>query len=82
MEGTASVVEGNVQIVVRNARGEVAGQGFATATVGAPGRGDYAAGVAFSVSGRQNGVVEIFSPDARDGRPLHMVTVPVVLVPN
>ena len=82
VQGTASVFEANVQLVVKNARGESVGQGFTTATAAGPERGDYTASVAFTLTGgRQNGAVEVFSPSPRDGQPQHLVSVPVVLVP-
>ena len=83
VQGSASVFEANVRVVVRNGRGEVVGEGFTTATAGAPARGDYVASIPFALAGgRQSGVVEVFSPSPRDGTPQSSVSVPVVLVPN
>ena len=83
VQGSASVFEANVHVIVRNAKGEVVGEGFTTATAGAPARGDYVASIPLTFSGgRQNGVVEVFSPSPRDGTPQGLVSIPVVLVPN
>lgn len=82
VQGSASVVEGNVHVVVRNARDEAVGQGFTMASAGAPDRGEYNAAIPFTAASRQNGVVEVFSPSAQDGRPQHLVSIPVVLVQN
>lgn len=83
VQGTAMVFEANVQIVVRNAQGQEVGQGFTTATAGAPERGDYNASIPFTLSGgRQNGTVEVFSHSPRDGAVISLVRVPVVLLPN
>ena len=83
VQGTARVFEGNVRIVIRDARGGIAGQAVTTASAGAPERGDYSAMVSYQISGgRQEGVVEVFSPSAVDGTPLSLVRVPVFLLPN
>src|SRR5205823_1235874 len=41
VEGSASVFEGNVQVIIRDARGEPVGRATATASAGAPERGDF-----------------------------------------
>ncbi len=83
VEGSASVFEGNVQVIIRDGRGEPVGRATATASAGAPERGDFGTTVSFALTGgRQNGVVEVFSPNPRDGSPQNVVRVPVLLLPN
>lgn len=84
--GTASVFEGTVQLRVLDAAGEVVGSAFATATAGAPERGDFSADVEFTVDEAQDGAVEAFSqnvasPEESPQRKLFRVEVPVRLKP-
>ena len=83
VRGTASVFEGTVEIVVRNARGEEVGKGFTTASAGAPERGAYTASIPFATTGgKQDGKLEVFSRSPRDGSVENLVSIPIVLVPN
>ena len=67
ISGTASVFEGTVQIRILDAEGEELASTFATATQGAPGRGDFTKTVAFSVPEAQEGTIEAYEADAASG---------------
>ena len=87
VSGTASVFEGTVQIRVLDADGEEIASTFATASEGAPGRGEFSKRVSFSVPQAQEGVIEAYEADAASGSEgspdgeLFTVSVPVQLQP-
>lgn len=86
ISGTASVFEGTVQLRILDADGEKIASTFATASAGAPDRGDFSEDVEFSIDEAQDGVVEAFeqnvaSPEENPERELHTVEVPVQLEP-
>ena len=87
ISGTASVFEGTVQIRILDSDGEELASTFATATEGAPGRGDFTKTIAFSVTEAQEGTIEAYEADAASGSEgsesgeLFTVSVPVRLKP-
>ena len=87
VSGTASVFEGTVQIRIIGSDGEEIASTFATATEGAPGRGDFSKQVSFTVPEAQEGVIEAYEADAASGSEgsssgeLFRVSVPVQLQP-
>jgi Immunoglobulin-like domain of bacterial spore germination len=86
ISGTASVFEGTVQLRILDADGEEIARAFATASAGAPERGDFSKEVEFTVGEAQDGVVEVFeenvaSPEESPERELFKVEVPVQLEP-
>jgi hypothetical protein len=81
VQGTANVFEATVSIRILDADGKKIADTFTTATCGTGCRGDYSEAVAFDVADRQEGVIEVFEASAEDGSPLHMVRIPVTLVP-
>jgi len=86
ISGTASVFEATVQLRILDADGEEIASTFATATVGAPDRGDFSEDVQFTVDEAQDGVVKVFeenvaSPEESPERELFTVEVPVRLEP-
>jgi Immunoglobulin-like domain of bacterial spore germination len=86
ISGTASVFEGTVQLRIRDADGEVIARAFATASAGAPERGEFSREVEFTVEEAQDGVIEAFeqnvaSPQESPERELFKVDVPVELEP-
>lgn len=86
VSGTASVFEATVGLRVLDATGKEIGRGFATATAGAPERGDFSGEVEFAVDEAQEGTVEAYSPEVASegegtvGKPAS-VEVPVQLEP-
>jgi hypothetical protein len=86
ISGTASVFEGTVQLRILDADRKEIASAFTTASVGAPGRGDFSEDVEFTVDEAQAGVVEVFeenvaSPSESPERKLFTVRVPVQLEP-
>lgn len=81
IEGTANVFEATVSIRVLDASGKKVADTFTTATCGTGCRGNYSEAVDFEVAEEQEGVIEVFEASAEDGSPLHMVRIPVKLVP-
>lgn len=78
ISGDASVFEGNVEWRVVTTGGTVLGQGFATATAGAPMRGTFAVEAAFEPPYYgETGFVEVFERSAKDGSIAEIVRVPV-----
>ncbi|GIW05304.1 MAG: hypothetical protein KatS3mg060_0109 [Dehalococcoidia bacterium] len=75
--GTASVFEGTVQFRIKDVNGQTIGQGVATASQGAPGRGTFSAEIAYRGSGP--GTIEVFSQSPRDGSDQFLVRIPVTL---
>ena len=86
VSGTASVFEGTVQLRVLDADGQEIGRGFATASAGAPERGDFSERIEFTIDEAQAGVIEAFeenvaSPEeSPEGEP-NKVSVAVQLEP-
>jgi hypothetical protein len=79
--GTADVFEATVSIRVVDANGQELAAGFTTATCGSGCRGTYETKLSFFVDERQEGAIEVFEASAENGTELHLVSVPVTLVP-
>ena len=79
--GTADVFEANVSIRILDENGRVLTKTFTTATCGTGCRGDFAKKVAFEVTERQVGRIEVLTYSAEDGSPQDVVTILVTLVP-
>ena len=79
LRGTANVFEATVSIDVRDASGKLLKQVFTTATSGTGTRGTFDTEVALP---RREGAVTVvaYEASAEDGRPLHVVEVPLELV--
>jgi hypothetical protein len=84
ISGAASVFEGTVQLRVLDADGNEVGRGFATATAGAPERGEFSEELEFTVDEAQEGTIEAFEEDVSSGEgggETSAVSVPVQLEP-
>lgn len=81
VEGTASVFEAALVIVVRDAQGNELAHIGALASEAEPARGDFAQEVPFTVDARQQGTIEAYSGSPRDGSIINLFSVPVVLLP-
>jgi hypothetical protein len=80
--GRARVFEATVSLQLKDSSGKIIVRGAAQATMGAPEWGDFAADVFFPPpAAPQQGTLEIFETSMKDGSPLGMVAVPVVLQP-
>jgi germination protein M len=78
VKGEASVFEGTVSLRLRDDRGQVMAQGYATAGEGAPGRGEFSAALTFTPPAASHPwTVEAFEVSAEDGRILYLVKLPV-----
>jgi hypothetical protein len=80
--GTADVFEATVSVQVLDASREVLAAGFTTATCGTGCRGRYSTSLSFFTDVRQSGTIEVFEVSAKDGSPINVVSIPVVLVPG
>lgn len=80
ISGNANVFEATVSIRIL-AGDEVIAETFATATCGTGCRGTYSKSVSFQVPQETEGVIQVYESSAKDGSPLHVVNVPVVLLP-
>jgi|GEM_PF-2070689 len=80
--GRARVFEGTVSLRLKDAAGKTIVRGAAQAMMGAPEWGDFAADVFFPPPATpQQGTLEVFETSMKDGSPLGLVTMPVVLQP-
>jgi hypothetical protein len=80
LRGTANVFEATVSLDVRDAGGKLLKQTFTTATSGTGTRGTF--DTELSLPGRQGEVTVVaYEASAEDGRPLHVVQVPLELNP-
>jgi hypothetical protein len=77
VKGEASVFEGTVSPRLRDDRGQVMAQGFATAGEGAPGRGSSRPPSPSPPGRLPPWTVEAFEVSAEDGRILYLVKLPV-----
>jgi len=82
VEGTASVFEAAVVIVVRDSLGNELTRVSTLASVGAPDRGTFSLRVPFFLAGgSESGTIEAFSTSAADGSVQNLFSVPVVFTP-
>jgi germination protein M len=82
VSGTADVFEANVTVEIIDARGEVVGKTFTTASCGTGCRGTYSVDVTYKLATEQRGTVVVHDDDAAGtGTPPHSVRIPVTLAP-
>ncbi|MFL5795592.1 MAG: Gmad2 immunoglobulin-like domain-containing protein, partial [Actinomycetota bacterium] len=78
VKGEASVFEGTVGLRLRDDRGKVMAQSYATAADGAPGRGPFSAALTFTPPAASHAwTVEAFEVSAEDGRIVYSVHLPI-----
>ena len=77
--GDASVFEANVQWRISDTSGRVLAEGFTTASLGAPGRGDFSVTATYTVPRATIAFVEVFSRSPKDGNIDEIVRIPVTL---
>ena len=80
ISGNANVFEANVSIEILIGD-EAAAATFVTATCGTGCRGTYSKNVRFQVPEEVEAVIRVFESSAENGAPIHVVSVPVVLLP-
>jgi hypothetical protein len=81
VSGTANVFEATVSLRILDENGKEIVRTFTTATCGTGCRGDYSVSVRFNVDHRQQGTIEVFESSAKDGSPINVVDIPVILMP-
>ena len=81
VEGTARVFEANVSLRLESGAGSVLAETFATASEGAPGRGDFEAVIPFDVDEPTEGTLVAYEVSADDASEQRVVRVPVRLCP-
>lgn len=77
INGSARVFEATVNARILDDSGKELARGYATASEGAPGRGDFVFTLPFTSSTAGNGKVEVFWTSPKDGEELDKVVVPV-----
>jgi germination protein M len=83
VSGSANVFEANVTVEVVDAKGDVVGSEFTTATCGTGCRGTFSVIVPYHVTSGQRGLIIVHDDDAAGtGTPPHEVRIPVVLTPS
>lgn len=80
ISGNANVFEATVSIEIL-VGDETAAATFVTATCGTGCRGTYSKNVRFQFPEETEALIRVFESSAQDGAPIHVVSVPVVLVP-
>jgi hypothetical protein len=81
ISGIANVFEGTVSIRIVDEKGAILSEDFTTATCGSGCLGTYRTRVRFRVDHEQHGSIQVFESSAENGEPLHLVEIPVTLLP-
>ena len=81
VSGTANVFEAVVSLRILDASGNQIAATFTNATCGTGCRGTFSVAVPFHVDREQPGVIEVYESSAKDGSPVNLVRIPVILVP-
>jgi hypothetical protein len=75
------VFEAVVSIAILDEHGRTVASTFTMATCGTGCRGSYATDVRYHVDTRQPGTLRVYEVSAKDGSPIHVVEIPVILTP-
>jgi hypothetical protein len=75
------VFEAVVSIAILDEHRNVIASSFTMATCGTGCRGTYTTDVRYDVPTRQPGTIRVYEVSAKDGSPLHIVEIPVLLTP-
>jgi len=81
ISGSADVFEAVVSIAILDEHGRTVASSFTMATCGTGCRGSYTTDVRYHVGTRQPGTIRVYEVSAKDGSPLHVVEIPVILMP-
>ncbi len=81
ISGSADVFEAVVSIAILDQRRNTVASSFTMATCGTGCRGSYTTDVRYHVGTRQPGTIRVYEVSAKDGSPLHVVEIPVILTP-
>ena len=77
IRGNARIFEATVSFRLRDAEGNILGQGYTMAEAGAPERGDFEAQMSFTHSAVGKGQIEVYESSMKDGSDQNMVVIPV-----
>jgi len=75
--GSARVFEATVSYRLKDANGNILAKGFATASEGAPGRGDFQGELVFAPPAAGKGQLEVFWASPKDGSDQDVVVIPL-----
>jgi hypothetical protein len=81
VSGTANVFEATVSLRILDANGNEIARTFTQATCGTGCRGTFSVAVSYRVSSQQRGTIEVYESSAKDGSPINVVSIPVMLTP-
>jgi hypothetical protein len=81
ISGSADVFEAVVSIAILDEHGRTVASAFTMATCGTGCRGSYTTDVRYDVGTQQPGTIRVYEVSAKDGSPMHVVEIPVVLTP-
>ncbi len=80
IEGNADVFEATVSIDILDSAEKPIVRTFTTASCGTGCRGTFSKAVSFTVDTTQPGTIRVYESSAEDGKPIHVVDIPVTLV--
>ena len=81
VSGTADVFEAVVSVQILDSAGNEIARTFGTASCGTGCRGDYSLPVSYTVSQAQPGTIEVFESSPKNGQPVDVQLIPVMLTP-
>jgi hypothetical protein len=79
VSGTADVFEAVVSVRVLDSAGNEIARTFTMASCGTGCRGDYSVAVSYTVPADQPGTVQVFESSAKNGQPVNVQLIPVLL---
>lgn len=81
IEGEANVFEATVSLRLLDAEGNVVAEDFTTAMCGTGCWGSFSASLDYNIGIEQSGTLEVYESSAKDGSPIHVVSIPLTLTP-
>ena len=81
VSGTADVFEAVVSVRILDPAGNEIARTFTTASCGTGCRGDYSVTISYPVLRTEPGTIEVFESSAKDGLPVNVQQIPVMLKP-
>lgn len=81
ISGTANTFEAGFVVEILDADGKTLSRKPVTATSGTGTRGTFSDEIGFDVAKEQDGWLYAYEPSAEDGKPIHEVRIPLVLLP-
>lgn len=81
ISGTADVFEAVVSVRILDSAGHEIARTFSSASCGTGCRGGYSLPVSYTVTSQQPGTIEVFETSPKDGQPVNVQLIPVMLAP-